>query len=306
MGNCKSTTALSKASRLSGCNNEVKISKKVDKALQKARQRDSERMTLLMFGPEGVSTSAIRKKLVRPTNSSDKNTSQEVTTSSKLVSECFQLDEIKFELCDASRLRCRDLRKWVDYFSDILEVLIFVVPLSWYDEERVLPGGKRVNRMAEALESFRSFCKTFTKTSSVMLLFTEKDVFMEKIRRSNISDQEPFMDFLGSPGQARRGIHYFMLMFKRCLDELASRNSCYMHVTSENDPNVRDFVLDVARSMNLTKRLNKSSFVYVSWKEDTYLYEPEGSTQTAQTWFWNDSPDEQEKSVRSDSTFCLD
>jgi hypothetical protein len=236
-----------------------------------------------MFAPERVSTSAITKQLVQPTNSDN---SQEVT-SSKIVSDSFHLDEIDFELCDVSRLRF-DPRKWADYFSGPLEVSIFVVPLSWYDEERVLLCGKRVNRMVEALESFRTFCKTFTKTASVMLLFTEQDVFTEKIRNSNISDQEPFMHFLGGPRQARRGIHYFMQMFNHCFDESASQNSCYMHVASESDQYLKDFVCDIARDTILTKRLNQSSFVYISLKDtyslkDRYLVEPERSTQTART-----------------------
>jgi hypothetical protein len=275
MGNCSSSTAPLDMENPCG---EIKISRKIDHALSKARQRDDDSVRLLMLGPEGVSTSSVTEQLVGPTHSRN---NQEMA-SPKLLSNRFCLDGIDFELCDASQLRSEP-RKWISCFFDTIEAVIFVVPLSWYDEYRILPGGKRVNRMVEALENFRTLCMTFAKTTSIILLFTEIESFTEKYSESGIADQDPFMDFLGDRGQAVHGIRYLTQMFKDCFDKIDTVHTCFLHVTSESDPHLTDFVLEATQNILMANQVSRSCFVTGNVK-DTCEFDPNNSGQTAATW----------------------
>jgi hypothetical protein len=277
MGNCASATAPSNVEKPSG-SGEIKISRKIDDALSKARKRDDDSVRLLMLGPEGVSTSSVTGQLVGSTHSRN---NQEMA-SSKLISNRFRLDGINFELCDASQLRSEP-RKWISYFFDTIEAVVFVVPLSWYDEYRILPGGKRVNRMVEALEYFRTLCRTFAKTTSIMILFTEKESFTEKYSESGIADQEPFVDFLGDPGQAGHGIRYLIQLFKDCFDRCDTVRACFIHVLSESDPYLTDFVLESTLNILMENQVSRSCLVTGNTK-DTSVFDPNNSGQTAATW----------------------
>ncbi|GAX18571.1 guanine nucleotide-binding protein G(o) subunit alpha [Fistulifera solaris] len=175
----------------------------------------------------------------------------------QVVMERYRIDGIEFEMYDVGGQRS-ERRKWIDCFDNV-DAVIFVAALSEYDQ--ALAEAKRTNRMAEALELFRSVCnnRAFANTS-IMLFLNKKDVFAEKIMSSDIAAQKPFADYAGPPQDFNSGVLYFIQKFKECLID-DDFNDSFIHVTCATDTNNMEFVLDSTRTIIMTDNLRRSGFL---------------------------------------------
>ncbi|KAL7526245.1 hypothetical protein ACHAWF_001691 [Thalassiosira exigua] len=163
----------------------------------------------------------------------------------QVVLEKYRIQGTKFEIYDVGGQRS-ERRKWLDCF-DSVTALIFVAALSEYDQ--TLTEAKRMNRMVESLEVFRSVCNNRAfKNTSILLFLNKKDIFNEKIVYSDIAAQRPFGDYSGPKQDIDQGVAYFIGKFKDSLTNNAL-NDAFIHVTTATDRNNMGFVLDSARTM---------------------------------------------------------
>ena len=183
----------------------------------------------------------------RIASTSFKPTTQDLLLSrvrtTQVIVEKYNIDGIDFEMYDVGGQRS-ERRKWIDCF-DTVDSVIFVAALSEFDQS--LAEAKHTNRMAEAIELFRSVCnnRAFANTS-IMLFLNKKDIFAEKIQYSDIASQNAFSDYAGPPNDFDAGVGYFIQKFKDCLiDE--DFNDSFIHVTCATDTNNMEFVLESSR-----------------------------------------------------------
>ena len=175
----------------------------------------------------------------------------------QVVMERFRIERTDFEMYDVGGQRA-ERRKWIDYFDNV-DAVIFVAALSEYDQS--LAESKRTNRMAEALDLFRSVCnnRAFEKTS-IMLFLNKKDIFQEKIMYSDINAQSCFSDYVGPKCDFNNGILYFINKFKECRLGNDFKDD-FIHVTCATDTNNMEFVLDSTRTIIMNHNLENSGFM---------------------------------------------
>ncbi|KAF8508763.1 heterotrimeric G protein alpha subunit 4 [Gautieria morchelliformis] len=124
-------------------------------------------------------------------------------------------------------------RKWIHCFQEVTSIL-FLVSLSGYDQ--CLVEDKDANQMQDAMTIWDSICHSqWFKHTSIILFLNKDDLFMEKIKHSNIKNTFP--DYDGLPGDAAAGRDYFKRRFTR-LSAKANRineREIYTHFTNATD-----------------------------------------------------------------------
>jgi guanine nucleotide-binding protein G(o) subunit alpha len=199
----------------------------------------------------------IASPVYRPTDQDILHT--RIKTSQPVV-ERFQIGATNFEVCDVGGQRS-ERRKWIDCFDNV-NAVIFVAALSEYDQN--LAEARRINRMVESLDMFKSVCSHVAFANSAIILFlNKKDVFAEKILYSDIRLRKPFQDYAGPPRGFNEGVLYFVKKFKDCLVDHPFQDS-YIHVTNATDTDNMRFVLDATREIIMTDNLKLSGFLGTS------------------------------------------
>jgi len=114
--------------------------------------------------------------------------------------------------------------------------------------------------MVEALELFRSVVNnsSFEKTS-IILFLNKRDIFAEKILRSDIAAQKQFADYDGPTKDYDRGVLYFIQKFKESLIDGVLKDS-FIHVTCATDTNNMERVLDATATIIKNENLKRSGF----------------------------------------------
>ena len=163
----------------------------------------------------------------------------------KIVREEYSIGGVEVELIDVGGQRS-ERKKWMHLLQG-LDAVIFVAALSEYDQ--VLSEARRCNRMIEAIELFRSVYnnKAFAHTS-IILFLNKKDLFIEKIKTSNIRDQQEFSDYSGLDNNFDDGVRYFIDKFKTCLTRKEISDN-FIHVTNATDTANMEFVFDSTKSI---------------------------------------------------------
>jgi len=174
----------------------------------------------------------------------------------QIVMEKYLIKGAEFELYDVGGQRS-ERRKWIHAFDNVMAV-IFVAALSGYDQ--CLAEARKSNRMVEALELFRSVVNNsaFEKTS-IILFLNKRDLFAEKIMRSDIAAQKPFSDYGGPTKDYDRGVLYFIQRFKESFIEGGLKDS-FIHVTCATDTNNMERVLDATATIIKNENLKQSGF----------------------------------------------
>jgi guanine nucleotide-binding protein G(i) subunit alpha len=124
-------------------------------------------------------------------------------------------------------------RKWMHCFAEVTSV-IFVVAMSEYDLK--LAEDNETNRMFESLKLFKDIINSKWFTNTAMILFlNKKDLFAEKILRSDLS--VCFPDYKGGPNYEKAS--RFMEKKFNALNKNPNRQ-IYTHFTCATDTgNVR-------------------------------------------------------------------
>lgn len=84
-------------------------------------------------------------------------------------------------------------RKWIHVF-DSVTAIIFVTSLSEYD--MVLEEDETMNRMRESMLLFDEICNCrYFKETSIIIFFNKRDLFAEKIKKTDL--KVCFPDYTG-------------------------------------------------------------------------------------------------------------
>jgi len=117
-------------------------------------------------------------------------------------------------------------KKWVHCFEDVISV-VFCVALDEYD---MCEGYS--NKMNLALELFTEVCnETLFQNAGMILLFTKKDVFEEKIQQVDMT--MAFPDYKGGKNY-QSAVTYIQKQF---IDRIPKGKAIYPHVMSALDTN---------------------------------------------------------------------
>jgi len=109
----------------------------------------------------------------------------------KTVGVCameLKLDRVLLRVVDVGGQR-KERRKWVHFFEGITAV-VFCAALTDYDE--VLDEDPQANRMKESLQLFGDMMKNnMLQDAAVILFLNKKDLFRERIKKTNINTLFP-------------------------------------------------------------------------------------------------------------------
>ena len=105
-----------------------------------------------------------------------------------ILEETFDVDGVAFSIVDVGGQRS-ERRKWIHAFEGV-SAIIFVVSLSEYDQ--TLAEDESTNRLAESLRLFEEIANhPLFRDSSLVLFFNKRDLFAEKIRRTDLRQRNP-------------------------------------------------------------------------------------------------------------------
>lgn len=141
----------------------------------------------------------------------------------------------RLRVVDVGGLR-KERRKWPHFFDGVTAV-VFCVSLSDYDE--CLDEDPTVNKMQESLQLFAEMLKNEAlKDATILLFFNKKDLFREKIKKTNITTAFP--DYTGAQDydDALDFIHQQFLRL--------SKHSC-LNISMESEDDFVDFVPQPSR-----------------------------------------------------------
>jgi len=120
------------------------------------------------------------------------------TKTTNVTVQRYTIGTTEFELYDVGGQR-KYRNKWYDTFDGV-DGVIFVAALSEYDQN--LTEAKRTNRLVDTLDLFRCICLNRAFVDTPIILFLNKiDLVVEKIRYSNIADQQAFADYESTTNQ---------------------------------------------------------------------------------------------------------
>jgi len=167
-----------------------------------------------------------------------------------IIETDFTLEKTKFRMVDVGGQRS-ERKKWMHCFQDVTAV-IFCVALSEYDLK--LYEDDSTNRMHESLKLFKEICnsKWFTETS-VILFLNKKDLFAEKIKKTDL--KVAFPEYTG-------GCNYDTAV-AYIKDKFLAQNEnpkkhIYTHTTCATDTDNVQVVFNAVKDIVLQKILDES------------------------------------------------
>ncbi|KAK5985951.1 Guanine nucleotide-binding protein alpha-3 subunit [Trichostrongylus colubriformis] len=166
----------------------------------------------------------------------------------------FKIKELDFRVFDVGGQRS-ERRKWIHCFDNV-ESIIFITAISEYDQ--VLFEDETTNRMIESMQLFNSICNSTWFLSTAMILFlNKKDLFMEKIKRVNITTAFP--DYEGGQNYDE-AVAFIKLKFAE-LNLNPDKKTIYMHETCATDTNQVQLVISSVIDTIIQKNLQKAGMM---------------------------------------------
>jgi len=164
-----------------------------------------------------------------------------------IVEVHFSFKNLNFKLFDVGGQRS-ERKKWIHCFEDVTAI-IFCVAMSEYDQ--VLHEDETTNRMQESLKLFDSICnnKWFGDTS-IILFLNKKDLFEEKILRSNLAICFPEYAGAQEYGEAAA---YIQAQFEA--KNKSTTKEIYCHMTCATDTQNVQFVFDAVTDVIIANNL---------------------------------------------------
>ncbi|KAL9982674.1 hypothetical protein ACROYT_G004745 [Oculina patagonica] len=140
-------------------------------------------------------------------------------------------------------------KKWIHFFEGVTAV-VFFVPLSSYDE--FVEEDENSNAMLDSLELFEEISHNgFLENTEFILFLNKHDLFVEKLKTSNLSSCFP--DYDGGP-DPDRALNYIRDLF---LSKKPADKHVYLHVTCATDTDLMKAVLkdvfEILVDINLKK-----------------------------------------------------
>ncbi|KAF8383766.1 odr-3 [Pristionchus pacificus] len=166
----------------------------------------------------------------------------------------FKIKELDFRVFDVGGQRS-ERRKWIHCFDNV-ESIIFITAISEYDQ--VLFEDESTNRMIESMQLFNSICNSSWFLSTAMILFmNKKDLFMEKIKRVNITTAFP--DYEGGQNY-EEAVNFIKQKFAE-LNMNPDKKTIYMHETCATDTNQVQLVISSVIDTIIQKNLQKAGMM---------------------------------------------
>uniref|UniRef100_A0A7I4YV97 Guanine nucleotide-binding protein subunit alpha n=1 Tax=Haemonchus contortus TaxID=6289 RepID=A0A7I4YV97_HAECO len=166
----------------------------------------------------------------------------------------FKIKELDFRVFDVGGQRS-ERRKWIHCFDNV-ESIIFITAISEYDQ--VLFEDETTNRMIESMQLFNSICNSTWFLATAMILFlNKKDLFMEKIKRVNITTAFP--DYEGGQNYDE-AVAFIKLKFAE-LNLNPDKKTIYMHETCATDTNQVQLVISSVIDTIIQKNLQKAGMM---------------------------------------------
>ncbi|CAJ0591606.1 unnamed protein product [Cylicocyclus nassatus] len=164
-----------------------------------------------------------------------------------IVEVKFQMKNVDFRVFDVGGQRS-ERKKWIHCFEDV-NAIIFIAAISEYDQ--VLFEDETTNRMVESMRLFESICNSrwFINTSMILFL-NKKDLFAEKIQRTNIT--VAFPDYKGAQNYDEA-----TAFIEEKFEALNANpeKTIYMHQTCATDTNQVQMILDSVIDMIIQANL---------------------------------------------------
>jgi guanine nucleotide-binding protein G(i) subunit alpha len=165
-----------------------------------------------------------------------------------IVETHFTFKDLHFKMFDVGGQRS-ERKKWIHCFEGVTAI-IFIVAMSEYD--LTLAEDQEMNRMMESMKLFDSICnnKWFTDTS-IILFLNKKDLFEEKIKKSNLTICFP--EFQGA-NTYEEAAAYIQMQFEN-LNKRKDTKEIYTHFTCATDTNNVQFVFDAVTDVIIKNNL---------------------------------------------------
>lgn len=165
-----------------------------------------------------------------------------------IVETHFTFKDLHFKMFDVGGQRS-ERKKWIHCFEGVTAI-IFIVAMSEYD--LTLAEDQEMNRMMESMKLFDSICnnKWFTDTS-IILFLNKKDLFEEKIKKSEL--KVCFPEYTGS-NTYEEAAAYIQLQFEN-LNKKRDTKEIYTHFTCATDTNNVQFVFDAVTDVIIKNNL---------------------------------------------------
>jgi len=149
-------------------------------------------------------------------------------------------------------------RKWLHAMCDVLEAIIFCVPLSDYDIN--LREDYSENRMQDAINLFQNICAhKAVKSINIVLFLNKDDLFKEKIK--TVDPKLTFPDYNGGCNYDK-ALAYFKDKFFKIFNDTTEKNSnvrkIFSFVTIATDTEIMSPVMRSVRDNVLRKSVNAS------------------------------------------------
>eukprot|EP01100_Stratorugosa_tubuloviscum_P004746 TRINITY_DN219_c1_g1_i1.p1 TRINITY_DN219_c1_g1~~TRINITY_DN219_c1_g1_i1.p1 ORF type:complete len:355 (-),score=144.66 TRINITY_DN219_c1_g1_i1:119-1183(-) len=165
----------------------------------------------------------------------------------------FDVKQNHFRLVDVGGQRS-ERRKWIHCFQDVTAV-IFCVAMSEYDQK--LYEDETVNRMHESLKLFDEICNSrWFESTSIILFLNKRDIFEEKIKKSNLTICFP--EYAG--GTDFQTASSFVKEKFSSLNKDTTAKHVYAHLTTATDTSNVRFVFSAVQDMILHEALDASGF----------------------------------------------
>ncbi|XP_064633728.1 guanine nucleotide-binding protein G(i) subunit alpha [Lineus longissimus] len=165
-----------------------------------------------------------------------------------IVETHFTFKDLHFKMFDVGGQRS-ERKKWIHCFEGVTAI-IFIVAMSEYD--LTLAEDQEMNRMMESMKLFDSICnnKWFTDTS-IILFLNKKDLFEEKIKKSQLAICFP--EYAGS-NTYEEAAAYIQMQFEN-LNKRKETKEIYTHFTCATDTGNVQFVFDAVTDVIIKNNL---------------------------------------------------
>jgi len=174
------------------------------------------------------------------------------TKTTGIIETEFKINGVPFRMVDVGGQRS-ERKKWMYCFQDVTAV-IFCVAMSEYDLN--LYEDDRTNRMHESLKLFKEIANTkWFMNTSIILFLNKKDLFMEKIKRVDLSCAFP--EYKGGLNY-ENGSNFIKTIF---LTQCESKKQVYVHETCATDTDNISVVFNAVKDIVLNQTLTDAGML---------------------------------------------
>ncbi|TFK74544.1 G-alpha-domain-containing protein [Pluteus cervinus] len=173
----------------------------------------------------------------------------------------FKLDKdhdwIFYDFCGSRSYRSA----WVPYFDDV-QAIIFLAPLSPFDEYEQLPDGSHVNRLHDSFQMWRSICSSKLLAHVQLILFLNKCDQLKRRLKHNVMVKEHIQSFKDRSNDYKTVSNYFRSYFKEIQRKCSpAPREFFAHFTTAVDTASTLLTLSAVREAILMNQLRDSDFL---------------------------------------------